>query len=254
MTNNSTKSRAAYREKLSSMGIPCTRDEIFGSAYASALYISLLPSAGTTFVIGSTGLETELASLSLPFIGGTSAAYNRAITAADYPAIASGAALDPAVDTVLVGLDQSLGYLKYAHAFAYLQRGARFLATNGDSTLPSAGALFPGAGSCCAPLVKMSGQEPEIMGKPSGRMLDVVLAMLQRDGYRGGRSRLCMIGDRLDTDIRFGIDGGLGGTLAVLTGVSRREEWEREGAEVVPGYYVDALADLNGPSSAPLSS
>lgn len=92
------------------------------------------------------------------------------------------------------------------------------------------------------------------MGKPSRRMLDVVLAMLQRDGYRAGRGRLCMIGDRLDTDIRFGIDGGLGGTLAVLTGVSRREEWEREGAEVVPGYYVDALADLNALSSAPLSS
>ena len=31
-----------------------------------------------------------------------------------------------------------------------------------------------------------------------------------------------MVGDRLNTDIRFGIEGKLGGTLAVLTGVNVR--------------------------------
>jgi 4-nitrophenyl phosphatase len=64
--------------------------------------------------------------------------------------------------------------------------------------------------------------------------------------FRFDRARACMVGDRLDTDIRFGIEGGLGGTLAVLTGVSRREEWEVEGAEVVPMAYVDRLGDLRG--------
>ena len=70
-------------------------------------------------------------------------------------------------------------------------------------------------------------------------MMDAIEGKFQLD-----RARTCMVGDRLDTDIQFGIEGRLGGTLAVLTGVSRKEEWEAEGAEIVPAYYVDKLSDL----------
>ena len=38
--------------------------------------------------------------------------------------------------------------------------------------------------------------------------------------FQFDRKKACMIGDRLNTDIQFGIEGGLGGTLCVLTGVS----------------------------------
>jgi len=34
--------------------------------------------------------------------------------------------------------------------------------------------------------------------------------------------------------------------LAVLTGVSKKEDWEGEGAEVRPMAYVDKLGDLLG--------
>ena len=44
----------------------------------------------------------------------------------------------------------------------------------------------------------------------------------------------------------FGIEGGLGGTLWVLTGVSKKEEFLEKGAKVVPSAYVDALGDLLG--------
>ncbi len=71
--------------------------------------------------------------------------------------------------------------------------------------------------------------------------MDAVEGKFQLD-----RSRTCMVGDRLDTDIRFGIDGKLGGTLAVLTGVNSKADWEKEGAVAVPSYYVDALGDLRG--------
>lgn len=60
------------------------------------------------------------------------------------------------------------------------------------------------------------------------------------------RKKACMVGDRLDTDIRFGIEGGLGGTLAVLTGVSSREEFEGEAKEIIPLAFVDRLGDLRG--------
>ncbi|KAG9742698.1 hypothetical protein KCU73_g8600, partial [Aureobasidium melanogenum] len=40
VTNNSTKSRADYKKKFDSMGIPCKVEEVFGSAYSAAIYIA----------------------------------------------------------------------------------------------------------------------------------------------------------------------------------------------------------------------
>lgn len=58
------------------------------------------------------------------------------------------------------------------------------------------------------------------------------------------KERVCMVGDRLDTDIKFGIDGGLGGTLCVLSGVCKKEQFLGEGKEIIPTAYVDQLGDL----------
>ncbi|KAL9613516.1 MAG: hypothetical protein Q9167_001958 [Letrouitia subvulpina] len=244
VTNNSTKSRADYKSKLESMGIPASVDEVFGSSYSAAIYISrilsLPPHQRAVFVLGESGIETELDSESVPHIGGTDPALNRAITPADYVAIASGDALDPSVGVVLAGLDFHVNYLKLALAHAYLRRGAVFLATNVDTTLPSAGALFPGAGSISAPLVAMmGGEKPVALGKPSQAMMDAI-----EGKFRFERARTCMVGDRLDTDIKFGIEGRLGGTLCVLTGVTKsKDEWE--GTEVVPTAWVEKLGDLS---------
>lgn len=136
-----------------------------------------------------------------------------------------------------------MNYLKLAYAFAYLQRGAKFLATNTDLLLPSARSLFPGAGAIAAPLVAMmGGEKPMAFGKPSQAMMDAIEGKFKFD-----RKKACMVGDRLDTDIRFGIEGGLGGTLCVLTGVTKSQgEWEGEGKEVVPTAWVKELGDLRG--------
>lgn len=39
VTNNSTKSRDKYAEKLSSLGFPSAKESIFGTAYTCALYL-----------------------------------------------------------------------------------------------------------------------------------------------------------------------------------------------------------------------
>ncbi len=223
---------------------PRLQDEVFGSSYSAAIYISrilsLPPNKRTVFVLGESGIETELASENIPYIGGTDPSLRRDPTPSDYTSIADGSALDPSVGVVLSGLDFHLSYLKYMHAFHYLQRGAVFLVTNQDTTLPSAGALFPGGGACAAPLAAMVGREPVALGKPSQAMMDAI-----EGKFRFERGRACMVGDRVDTDIRFGIEGGLGGTLAVLTGVSGKEDWEEKGKEGVrPMAFVDRLGDL----------
>ncbi|KAI1818839.1 HAD-like domain-containing protein [Poronia punctata] len=248
VTNNSTKSRQDYQKKLTAMGIPSNVEEIFASAYSSAVYISRilnLPAPrNKVFVLGESGIEQELRTENVPFIGGTDPALRRDITPADFAGLADGSLLDPDVGIVLAGLDFHVNYLKLSYAYQYLRRGAVFLATNLDSTLPMSHTFFPGAGSISIPLVNMIGEKPTALGKPSQAMMDAIEGKFHFD-----RSRTCMVGDRLDTDIQFGIQGKLGGTLAVLTGVSKKEEWEAADAKFVPAYYVDKLGDLRGASS-----
>lgn len=219
------------------------QEEIFSSSYSSSIYISrilqLPENKRKVFVIGETGIEQELRSENVPFIGGTDPAYRRDITPEDYKKVAAGdeSILDPEVGVVLVGLDFHINYLKHALAYHYVKRGAIFLATNIDSTLPNSGTLFPGAGSMSAPLIMMLGQEPTALGKPSQAMMDAIEGKFQFD-----RSRACMVGDRANTDIRFGLEGKLGGTLAVLTGVNSKEDFVS--GSVRPHAYLDKLSDL----------
>ncbi|KAF2399534.1 4-nitrophenylphosphatase [Trichodelitschia bisporula] len=245
VTNNSTKSRADYRKKFLGYGIPCETEEVFCSSYSAAVYLSRivkLPAPkNKVYVLGESGIESELAAEGVPYIGGTDPALRRDMTPEDFKTIADGSALDPDVGCVLIGLDFHINYLKMALAFAYLRRGALFLATNTDSTLPQANSFFPGAGSVGAGVVKAHGKDPLSLGKPSQAMMDAVEGKFQFD-----RSRACMIGDRLNTDIQFGIEGRLGGTLMVLTGVSTKEEILGEGKATVPAAYVDTLSDLLG--------
>lgn len=193
----------------------------------------------TVYVLGEAGIETELDSEHVRHIGGTDPTLNRIMEKEDYASIASGTDLDPSVGVVLCGLDFHINYLKLSLAYHYLRRGAVFLATNIDTALPSASTLFPGAGACAAPLVAMmGGKKPTSLGKPSQAMMDAV-----EEKFHFERKRTCMIGDRLDTDITFGLEGGLGGTLCVLTGVTRSKEDWADG-KTVPTAWVDKLGDL----------
>ncbi|KAL4926968.1 4-nitrophenylphosphatase [Aspergillus undulatus] len=243
VTNNSTKSRADYKKKLEGLGIPSTTEEIFSSSYSASIYISriltLPENKRKVFVLGETGIEQELRSENVPFIGGTDPSFRRDITPEDYKRIAAGdeSLLDPEVGVVLVGLDFHLNYLKLALAYHYIRRGAVFLATNIDSTLPNSGTLFPGAGSVSAPLILMVGEDPVSLGKPNQAMMDAI-----EGKFRFERSRACMVGDRANTDIRFGLEGKLGGTLGVLTGVSSKEDFVQ--GPIRPMVYLDKLSDL----------
>jgi 4-nitrophenyl phosphatase len=68
-------------------------------------------------------------------------------------------------------------------------------------------------------------------------MMDAIFARYDLD-----RERTCMVGDRLNTDIQFGLEGKLGGTLLVLSGISSLEDCEKEG--IFPKYVMDGFGDL----------
>lgn len=240
VTNNSTKSRKAYTKKFEKFGITVTEDEIFGSAYSSAVYLSKVlnfPKDKKVLVVGESGMEEELREAGINFIGGTDPSLRKVeASEEDLEALE----YDPSIGAVLCGLDFHITYFKIANALVQIQNPKTiFLATNIDSTYPTHGKLLPGAGTIVGTLKTSSGREPVSLGKPSKAMMDSIQAKFHFDPKKA-----CMIGDRLNTDIAFGKTGGMG-TLLVLTGVTKEEELDpSKKPAIVPDFYIDKLGSL----------
>ena len=83
-----------------------------------------------------------------------------------------------------------------------------------------------------------TGQEPTVVGKPSPLMIDYL-----EKKYGMDRSRICMVGDRLDTDVLFGTDNGLRSVL-VLSGVTSEEKLLSQENSITPDYYADDINDF----------
>ncbi|CAG8448864.1 12562_t:CDS:2 [Acaulospora colombiana] len=236
VTNNSTKSRAAYFAKFKRLNIDANESEIFGSSYVSAYYLKNIlnfPKDKKVYVIGESGITEELHLAGIRFCGSSDDD--------DYEFNFNKIDFDPEVGAVVCGFDTHLNYKKLAKAFRYLNTNPDciFLLTNGDTTYPANGTIYPGTGSLVAPLIKALNRDPDyVMGKPNKPMLDCIIKKFHLDA-----ERTCMIGDRLDTDIQFGINGKFK-TLLVLTGVSKEQEILVENAPIIPDYYLTSLGDL----------
>ena len=85
---------------------------------------------------------------------------------------------DKEVGAVICGLDMHMNYKKIAKAHRYLKEneGCLFIATNLDSTFPTHGDVYPGAGSTIAPLICCLGKDPLVIGKPENAMLESILS------------------------------------------------------------------------------
>jgi 4-nitrophenyl phosphatase len=248
VTNNSTESRTQQLVHLKDLDVPCTIQQIFTSGYCTALHVSQIfsqPSQARrrVFVVGNPGIVSELLEAGLSIIDSNSDVYfEEEVGLQHFEGIAKGQALHADVGAVVVGMDLKFNYLKLCHATQYIRNGALFIATNTDSTFPIFDTVFPAAGFISAALTNTLGVQPQVMGKPSSLMMEIV-----KERYKLDLQRVCMVGDRLDTDIRFGVEGGLGGTLLVLTGVSAMEDLESEaekGGTWLPKAYTRSLSEL----------
>lgn len=248
VTNNSTKSRDDYLQKFKKLGIDgVTKEEVFGSSYASAVYVDKilkLPKDKKVWVLGEAGIETELKQLGYATIGGSDPDLVRDGVEfdADHKQLNE---LDESVGAVVAGLTFNLNYLKLSITMQYLLKDNKsipFVATNIDSTFPSKGKLLIGAGSIIETVAYASGRQPDaICGKPNQSMMNSIKA--DNPGLEQQPSRGLMIGDRLNTDMKFGRDGGLD-TLLVLTGIETEAGVTALSGEAAPTYYADKLGDL----------
>lgn len=213
ITNNSTKSRVEYVDRLKRFGISTDTEHIVNAAYLAAHYV-LGAGGEKVFIIGEAGMyyEASIAGL-VPVTIGSSAEY------------------------VIVGLDRFLTYSKVAYATKLIRMGARFIATNADNVYPVEEGFDPGAGSIISMIREVVGRDPDIViGKPNPWILDF---LAERHGVE--LDRALVVGDRIDTDVMMGAARGVD-TLFLLTGVGEINDIERYGLK--PTYVARDLAEF----------
>ena len=238
VTNNSTKSRKGYLKKFLGLGLQVKAEEIFSSSFAAAAYLEQnpLPAGKKVYIIGQEGIGEELDLLNILHIGGP-ADNDKVIKLGPGVKVEH----DHNVAAVIVGFDQGINYYKIQYAQLCINEnpGCKFIATNLDAvTHLTDEQEWAGNGSMVGAIKGCTGQEPIVVGKPSPLMVDYIV-----DKYKMERSRICMVGDRLDTDIVFGTDNGLQ-TILTLSGVTTESKLLSEGNKIRPEYYVDSIADF----------
>ncbi|CCE66153.1 hypothetical protein TPHA_0O01860 [Tetrapisispora phaffii CBS 4417] len=243
VTNNSTKSRKAYTHKFADFGITVKEEQIFTSGYASAIYVrdflKLQPGKDKVWIFGQSGIREELGLMGYETLGCDDPRLNEKFDAKTSPFLKDG--LDNDVKCVVAGLDNDINYHRLAITLQYLQQdGVAFVGTNVDSTFPQKGLILPGAGSMIESAAFAANKRPAYCGKPNMNMLNTIIS-----AFNLNKQKCCMVGDRLNTDIRFGVEGGLGGTLLVLTGIETEERAVTKTDEYPnPKYYINKLGDL----------
>lgn len=220
VTNNAAQNRLQLRDKLAQiLNCPELKEEqMISSSYSCAQYLKeqLLDhdDRRRVHVIGTRGLCDELTQTGFFVTGGPSAEDDRSGMSREE--LAAYDFSEHPVDAVVVGLDNEFNYRKLCIANVLLQRNpdAHFVATNEDAfDLVGADARhLPGNGALVRALEHASQRKAVNVGKPSS-----VLANLIQRQHDLDPSRTLIVGDRLDTDIRFGVEGGMVSAL-VLTG------------------------------------
>uniref|UniRef100_A0A3P9JT21 Glycerol-3-phosphate phosphatase n=1 Tax=Oryzias latipes TaxID=8090 RepID=A0A3P9JT21_ORYLA len=243
LTNNSTKTRRMYADKMSTLGFEVTEQEVFGTAYGCAVFLQTACrlQGQKVFLMGSQAMRQELEAVGIQQTG----------VGPDHvsggPGDWANVPLDPEVKAVVVGFDQDFSYMKLNRALQYLiQKDCLFVGTNRDTRLPlEGGRAVPGTGCLLQAVETAAQRQAQTVGKPSPFMFDCLASQFGVE-----RERCLMVGDRLDTDILLGSNCGLK-TLLTLTGVSTLEDvagHEESGCaerrRMVPDFYVESIADL----------
>jgi NagD protein len=214
LSNNPTHAPEDYAAKLTRLGLPTTVDDILTSTQVLVRFLAVRLPEARLLVLGEPPLV-------------------RALEAAGHEVVEGSAG----VDAVIASFDRTFAYPKLQAAFDAIRAGARFFATNGDRFCPVPGGGEPDAASVIAAVEACTGVAcEEIVGKPSRRMSEAALELLDLPP-----GECLMTGDRLETDVRMGLDAGMSAALA-LTGATGVEALER--SEVRPTYVLEQLADL----------
>lgn len=217
VTNNAARSAAAVAQHLVDLGFETTVDDLVTSAQAAEGL-----------------LRDELAPGSKVLVAGT-------VNLADHVRAAGMVVVDSAADApaaVIQGYDPAMTWPRLDQAALAVQGGARWFATNTDSTRPTEHGLVPGAGTAIAAVRATVDHDPIVVGKPHPPLLTEALR-------RTGAQRPVFVGDRIDTDIMGAVAVGMD-SFFVFTGAHGKRdlvEAPASGRPTAIGWDVPALLE-----------
>jgi NagD protein len=211
LTNSSERTPKELHEKLKRLGINVGEEHFYTSALATAAFLASQNPNGSAYVIGDAGLIHAL----------YSAGYTTNNVNPDY---------------VVVGDTHGYNFEKIELAINLVRKGARLIGTNSDVSGPVETGITPSTKALIAPIEIVTGKEAYFVGKPNPLMMRIALKIL---GLK--REESIVIGDRMDTDIRCGLESEID-TLLVLSGITNREEIDK--FPYRPHYVLNGVVDL----------
>ncbi len=211
LTNSSERTPKELHEKLKRLGINVSESHFYTSALATAAFLSAQKPNGSAFIIGDAGLINAL-----------------------YNAGYSTNSVNP--DYVVVGETHGYSFEKIEIAVNLVLKGARLIGTNSDISGPVENGITPSTKALIAPIEIATGRKAYFVGKPNPLMMRIALKRL---GVK--REEAIVIGDRMDTDIRCGLESEID-TLLVLSGITGLNDIDK--FPYRPHYVLNGLIDL----------
>ncbi len=214
MTNNSSKSVADYVKKLHSLGITATDDDFMTSSQATAYYLKKHHSDAVLYVCGTESLKAELR--------------------------ANGFEVTDDIDRVecvVMGFDTELTFKKLEDVCKILlTRDIPYIATNPDYVCPTEFGSVPDCGSVCDMIYNATKKRPVVIGKPSPLMPQLAMEKMGVNNIQ-----TAVIGDRIYTDIKSGINAGAISVL-VMSGETTKEVLDNSADK--PEFVLESAGEL----------
>jgi len=213
-SNNPTKSRAEYVDRLAALGIETTAEEVLSAGTVTTRFLEATHADDAVFVVGADGLKRQFRAANLRLVDDATRS-----------------------DVLVASYDRQFSYGKMLAGYRALANGAAFYGTDPDMLVPAAEGMVPGSGAILNAIGGVANAEPEkVLGKPSAEAQSAAL-----DALDVPSERCLVVGDRLNTDITLGQRAGMT-TVLVRTGVTTDADLDT--SDVRPDYVIDSLGDI----------
>lgn len=211
LTNNSSKNSIEYVEKLKKIGIFEQGDIMYSSGDATISYVKNTYPNTPVYLVGTDALCKEFTD--------------------------NGITLSKDSSVAILSYDTELTYKKIVDFAGLLNNGATYIVTHPDINCPAKAFPLPDAGSFISLFEKSTGRTPDlVIGKPNTVMGDGIMRLT---GLRA--NQIIMVGDRLYTDIKFGVNNGFD-SLLVFSGETTKSDYAD--SDVKATYTLDSLNDV----------
>ncbi len=191
-TNNASRTPSEVAAHLRAMGLPARPEDVVTSSMAGAAELARMVTPGAqVLAVGGPGVAAALRDVRLSPVSNAT----------------------DSVAAVLQGYGANVSAADLAEAAYAVERGAPWIATNTDATLPTDRGTAPGNGTLVAAVAEAAQTSPRVVGKP---FTPLYLLCASRLGAEP--SRTLAVGDRLNTDIAGAVAATMD-SLLVLTGV-----------------------------------